>query len=294
MKAWLAPLLLLPLAVAPMTANAQWFEESNIITQMHKKLLEDDLSGMFDLMVQVWQQESTEHIEPHLDALLKQATEKDCGKGLIAEGLPTWIDSITIEKVAIQRPGRLSNKLGLSILTEQALKSVRLTAWPDATVSKNVIDQRAFAQVTDDNRTLQRTEATYSLNKPLKSGLYQLIIEDNQMRKWTHWLIMSHPDPVHVVRWASNDSWVVDKKRLLNRYCPLPVQKVTVYDYKDGQYNTVWNKSYESNYPVKLPSNALPPDRYVVNVSMTQSQWQGPILFQDKRIISKTIDFTEE
>ncbi|CAM4141843.1 DUF2861 family protein [Vibrio neonatus] len=293
MKRLLATLLLLPLAT-PVTANAQWFEENNIVTQMHQKLLEDDLNGMFELMVQVWQQESTDSLASHLDSLLKQATEKDCGKSLIAEGFPSWIDSITIEKVSLQRPGRLSNKLALNILTDKPLVSVKLIAWPDSSISNNVIDQRSYEETTDDNRTLQHTEATYSLNKPLKAGLYQLVLEDNTQRLWTHWLIMSDADPVHVVRWDSQDSWAVDKKRLLNRYCPLPVQKVTVYDYKDGKYNTVWNKSYESTYPVRLPANAVPPDRYVVSVSMTQSQWQGPILFQDKRIISKTVDFADE
>ncbi|OBT07982.1 hypothetical protein A9264_05810 [Vibrio sp. UCD-FRSSP16_10] len=293
MKPFLTTLLLIPLA-APIAANAQWFEENNIVTRMHQKLLEDDLNGMFEIMVQVWQQESTDNLHLHLDALLKQATEQDCGKSLTAEGLPNWVDSVSIEKISVQRPGRLSNKLMLSFLTDNRLVSVKLIGWPDSIISQNVIEQRSYETTTDDKRTLQYTEATYSLSKPLKSGLYQLQLEDTNQHSWTHWLIMSDADPVHVVRWDSKDSWIVDKKRLLNRYCPLPVQKVTVYDYQDGKYNTVWNKSYESNYPVRLPSNALPPDRYVVSVSMTQSQWQGPILFKDKRTISKTIDFTEE
>lgn len=210
MKRLLATLLLLPLAT-PVTANAQWFEENNIVTQMHQKLLEDDLNGMFELMVQVWQQESTDSLASHLDSLLKQATEKDCGKSLIAEGFPSWIDSITIEKVSLQRPGRLSNKLALNILTDKPLVSVKLIAWPDSSISNNVIDQRSYEETTDDNRTLQHTEATYSLNKPLKAGLYQLVLEDNTQRLWTHWLIMSDADPVHVVRWDSQDSWAVDK-----------------------------------------------------------------------------------
>ncbi|PMM01144.1 DUF2861 family protein [Vibrio breoganii] len=293
MKPLLTALLLLP-AVVPVTTNAQWFEENNAVTRMHKKLLEDDLSGMFDLMVQVWQQESTDNLEPHLESLLKQATEKDCGKSLISEGLPTWLDSITIEKVSVQRPGRLSHKLRLQIISEESLSQVRFTLWPDTSISKEVVDQDAFETITDEKRTLQQTEATYSLNKQLKSGLYQLSIEDKAQNKWSHWIVITEADPVHVVRWDSQDSWVVDKKRLLNRYCPLPVQEVTVYDYKDGQYSSVWNKSYESNYPVKLPRNAVEPERYVVSVSMTQSQWQGPILFKDKRTISKTIDYTEE
>jgi hypothetical protein len=98
----------------------------------------------------------------------------------------------------------------------------------------------------------------------------------------------------HKVRWSSKDTWVVEKTKLLNPHCPLPVQHVSVFDYIDDEYKKVWDKKYETNYPNQLQVRSLPTERYVLTVSMSHSRWQGHVLYQDQQIISKTLDLTEE
>ena len=81
---------------------------------------------------------------------------------------------------------------------------------------------------------------------------------------------------------------------MLNKHCPLPKLDASLYDYVDGQYNKVWGESYESDYPTSLEPNIVPPDRYVLAVSMTHQRWQGPIIVEQSQIISKTYDISVE
>lgn len=282
------------LALPYCSVQAKWFEESNTVSKMHESLLNDDLNGMFDLMVQVWQQESEDYLRPHLDALLEQAVEKDCGKSLMTEGFPAWLDNVVINKNTIQRPGRTSYKVRINIESESTIKDVSLLRWPDSHISSEKQISQKVDIDTDNERQLHYTSKNYSLSSDLKSGLYQIIISDVNGESWKSWVILDSITPAQEVRWESRDSWAVDKKKLLNPSCPLPRQTVEVLEYSEGKYSRVWQKSYESRYPKQLPKNSVEPNRYLVSVSMINSRWQGPIIIQEQNTISKTIDLTEE
>ncbi|MCG6220736.1 DUF2861 family protein, partial [Vibrio diabolicus] len=79
-----------------------------------------------------------------------------------------------------------------------------------------------------------------------------------------------------------------------NPYCPLPEMNVGLYDYVDGQYQRVWNKTYESDYPNSLELEGIPNERYVLAVSMNTKRWQGEILVEQSQTISRTYDITQE
>ncbi|WP_261818216.1 DUF2861 family protein [Vibrio gallicus] len=284
-------ILLLPFS-AP---QAKWFEESNTIAQMHKSLLQDDLDGMFEQMVQVWQQESEQYIRPHLDALLEQAVSKDCGKSLMTQSLPTWLTSINISRNTTQRPGRTSHKLVITIDSQSKLDSIDFIRWPERHISAEHQIFQKTEKIYNDDRQMHTTQKVYNIPRRLDSGLYQLTIKDNDGESWNSWVIIDAIKPPQSVRWESRDKWVVDKTKLLNRACPLPRQEIQVSEYKEGKYSQVWSNSYESpRYPTHLPKNAIEANRYLLSVSMVNSRWQGPVVIQQQNTISKTIDLTEE
>lgn len=276
------------------STEAKWFEESNTVTKMHESLLKDDLSGMFELMVQVWQQESEDYLRPHLDDLLEQAIGKDCGKSLVSEGFPAWIDNLVINKNRVQRPGRTSYKVRIDIESESTIKDISLLRWPDSHISSEKQVSQKVDLDSEDGRQLHFTSKSYSLSSQVKSGLYQLVVTDVNGEEWKTWVIMDTIKPAQEVRWESRDSWAVDKKKLLNPSCPLPRQTIEVLEYSDGKYSRVWENSYESQYPKSIPKGVVEPNRYLVSVSMVNSRWQGPIIIQEQNTISKTIDLTEE
>ncbi len=71
------------------TAQAtDWFKNSDALTQVHKHLLDNDLSLMFDSLVEVWQINASQSREDHLNELFDQALNKDCGKTLTKRHYP--------------------------------------------------------------------------------------------------------------------------------------------------------------------------------------------------------------
>lgn len=83
---------------------ADWFKSSDALTQVHKHLLDNDLSQMFDSLVEVWQINSSQSREDHLNELFAQALNKDCGKTLTKKTLPDWISSVVVKRHIIQSP----------------------------------------------------------------------------------------------------------------------------------------------------------------------------------------------
>lgn len=47
-----------------------WFEQNTPLTQAHQHLLEDNLPGMFESLVEVWQSSPTDTLKEHLNSLL--------------------------------------------------------------------------------------------------------------------------------------------------------------------------------------------------------------------------------
>jgi hypothetical protein len=288
MQKWWFLILIGLCAFRPSSAE-EWFEEQTPLTRAHQALLEDDLPEAFSAMVQVWQNAGTPYIKEHLNQLLQKSLDRDCGKSLYNEELAVWIKKVLIRKQSVQSPGRKSERLTIEAITTEEVRSIELTRWPEHDISRS----SEFKQIESQQDDLIYQQQ-YSLNRSLAPGLYQLSLETEKGEIWNTWLIIGNSALKQVVRWESKDSWVVDKKELLNAYCPLPVLDVSLYDYVDGQYVKVWQQGYEVDYPSVIPVQQLEPDRYVLAVSIAHQRWQGPIIIEDQQVISKTYDISEE
>jgi hypothetical protein len=283
-------ILVLLLALSSHSSQAQgWFQQKTTLTNAHQYLLEDNISESYSALIQVWQQEANDHLSPHLNDLFIQLLEKDCGKSITKSSFPNWLDSVSITQQSLERPGRISYSISIQADSNHELTDISLEQWPNVSVA---IDETLSGENADDNNyTYQKY---YDLSKRLSEGLYQLTITNKSGVSWSSWIMLTDEMSDHKVRWSSKDTWVVEKTKLLNPHCPLPVQHVSVFDYIDDEYKKVWDKKYETNYPNQLQVRSLPTERYVLTVSMSHSRWQGHVLYQDQQIISKTLDLTEE
>ncbi|WP_165313888.1 DUF2861 family protein [Vibrio ziniensis] len=286
-------LILGTLFSVPLTANGvEWFESNSPLTQAHQRLLNNDLENMFTSLVEVWQLEHNKNIKNHLNDLLIQALTVDCGKGLDANALPSWISSINIRRLDIRSPGRDAYQVVIDAKSHKEINSLQLTQWVDKPLSGDT----SFSKINRDNVTGNTISfiKRYNLNSKPEMGLYRLDISTSDNDTWSTWVIFTESKAKQTVRWASKDQWTVDKNALLNRFCPLPKLDINVYDYIDGKYKEVWSKEYESDYPTNLEATELSPDRYILAVSMTHLRWQGPISIEISQVISKTYDISSE
>ncbi|MCZ4309889.1 DUF2861 family protein [Vibrio atlanticus] len=291
MKKTLLPLLILSSVINTAHA-ADWFKDSDALTQVHKHLLDNDLALMFDSLVEVWQINASQSREDHLNQLFEQALNKDCGKTLTKNTLPDWISSVVVKRHIIQSPGRETFRVAIDVESESNIQDITFEKWVDKVVSSD-------SEFTKGNPVINNTSVSvyskrYSLASQLDSGLYRLTVKGNSGNSWSTWVILGEVVMRQQVRWASKDSWLIDKKALLNPYCPLPKLDVGLYDYVDERYKQVWGKSYESDYPINLTGEELPNDRYVLAVSMVHSRWQGDIAIEQAQTISKTYDISSE
>ncbi|MEZ8290705.1 DUF2861 family protein [Vibrio sp. 10N.237.312.B06] len=291
MKKALLPLLILSSVINTAHA-ADWFKDSDALTQVHKHLLDNDLALMFDSLVEVWQINASQSREDHLKQLFEQALNKDCGKTLTKNTLPDWISSVVVKRHIIQSPGRETFRVAIDVESESNIQDITFEKWVDKVVSSD-------SEFTKGNPVINNTSVSvyskrYSLASQLDSGLYRLTVKGNSGNSWSTWVILGEVVMRQQVRWASKDSWLIDKKALLNPYCPLPKLDVGLYDYVDERYKQVWGKSYESDYPTNLTGEELPNDRYVLAVSMVHSRWQGDIAIEQAQTISKTYDISSE
>lgn len=282
--------LLGTLCLVPITANSvEWFESNTPLTQAHQRLLDNDLESMFVSLVEVWQLEHNKNIKNHLNDLLNQSLTVDCGKGLDGTPLPNWLTAINIRRLDIRSPGRDAYQVLVDAKSPKEINNIQLTQWVDKPFSGDTTFSK-IAREASDSSYIKR----YNLNSKPDMGLYRLDISTAEQDSWSTWIIFNDSKAKQTVRWASKDKWTVDKNALLNRYCPLPKLDVNVYDYIDGKYKEIWSREYESDYPTSLDSSNLPPNRYILAVSMTHHRWQGPISIEQSQVISKTYDVSLE
>ncbi|MCE0495812.1 DUF2861 family protein [Vibrio salinus] len=284
--------LILGASLVVPSANSAWFEKNTPLTQAHQHLLNNELPSMFDSLVEVWQSQHTKSLDLHLNNLLLQSLNVDCGKGLSEQPFPDWIQSVTIRNIEIQSPGREAYQLIVDAVTDNQIRDISLTKWVNSSISQDsTFNQLSSDGVTNDALTYIKR---YNLASPLDIGLYRLIITKDDSDSWSTWVILSHSGNNNSVYWVAKDQWDVKRTALQNPYCPLPKLNVSIYQYVDGKYKEKWHKSYESDYPSSLESNILPPNRYVLAVSMNQQRWQGPIAVENSQVISKTYDISND
>ncbi|MBY6196459.1 DUF2861 family protein [Vibrio hangzhouensis] len=282
----------LALLSASTSVGADWFENNTTITQAHRHLLNSDLESMFQSLVEEWQQQPSRSINTHINRLFLQSLEVDCGKSYSSKPLPDWLKSVVIRQQSIQSPGRDTYLSSIELDSQRVISDISLKKWVDRRVSS---DNEFYVNSLGDTVTKEATYGIrYNLTSPLAVGLYRLDVQLQDGEKWSQWLIFTDNALKQTVRWASKDKWKIEKNALLNQYCPLPKLEVGLYDYIRGKYTQVWAKEYESDYPTSLETENIPPERYVLAVSMKQSRWQGPILFERAQIISKTFDVSDD
>ena len=280
------------LASAPIAAEGvQWFDSNTPLTQTHKHLLNGNLNAMFSSLVEVWQLEDNITLKPHLNDLLLQSLEVDCGKSLDDKTLPEWLKGVVVKRTEIQSPGRDAFRATIEVQTQLEIADINLMRWIDKSISNdNTLDI-----VRENNQSgLLTYSKRYNINNKLPMGLYRLDIVTQDNKSWSSWLVLGDPQANMTVRWASKDHWQVEKNTLLNPNCPLPKLTAALYDYVDEQYNQIWSGNYESDYPTSLPPGQIDTGRYVLAVSMVHRRWQGKVIVEQAQIISKTYDVSVE
>ncbi|MCK6263601.1 DUF2861 family protein [Vibrio sp. ZSDE26] len=277
----------------PLVANsADWFESNTPLTQAHQFLLDDDLDSMFGSVVEVYQQNDSRSIQEHLNNLLLHSLEVDCGKGLDNKRLPDWIETASLRRTNIQSPGRDMYNVTISIKSKKEIENIVFKRWVDKPLSTD--SEFAITEPNNQENDSKIYQKRYNLNSRVPMGLYRLDVTASDQETWSSWVVLVDSKAKQVVRWQSKDQWSVEKNALLNENCPLPSLTVALYDYVDGNYNEVWSRSYESDYPTSFEPRNITPERYVLAVSMTNQRWQGQILIEQSQIISKTYDVSVE
>ncbi|MFA0413398.1 DUF2861 family protein [Vibrio renipiscarius] len=286
-------LLIGALTSAPFVSaeGLSWFDRNSPLTQTHKHLLNGDLKAMLASLVEVWQLEDNVTLKPHLNELLLQSLEVDCGKSLDSKTLPEWLNGVVVKRTEIQSPGRDAFRATVEVQTSLEIADISLMRWVDKSISSD----NTLEIVRENNQSgIATYSKRYNINNKLAMGLYRLDIVTKDNASWSSWLILDDPKPNMTVRWASKDHWQVEQHTLLNPNCPLPKLNATLYDYVDETYNQVWSGNYESDYPTSLPNDNYTPGRYVLAVSMIHRRWQGKIIIEQAQIISKTYDVSVE
>jgi len=281
------------LVSAPLSAiQVPWFESNSPLTQAHKHLLNDDLPAMFSSLVEVWQLEQNRSITPHLNELLLQSLEIDCGKTLDNKSLPQWISNVTVRRTDIQSPGRDAYRAIVEVESSKDIKDISLTRW----VSKTISTDNTFTESAPKDGDLSTKVYTkrYNLNSRVTMGLYRIDVTATDQTSWSSWLILGEPKASISVRWNAKAQWKVERNALLNPHCPLPKLDTSVYDYVDGNYVRVWGQTVDSEYPTSLGNIGIDPGRYVLAVAISHQRWQGPIIVEQSQIISKTYDVSVE
>ncbi|ENM3947315.1 DUF2861 family protein, partial [Vibrio cholerae] len=183
-----------------------WFEKNTPLTQAHQHLLNNDLQSMFSSLVEVWQLEKNNNLKTHLNNLLIQSLNVDCGRGLDNKPFPDWIQGLTIRRVDVQSPGRDAYQVAIDTKTKVPITDIRLTKWVDKIVSTD----SSFTNRSDSVTTNVYTYAQrYNLTNPLSAGLYRIDITATDQESWSAWVILGDTIAKQVVRWASKDEWQI-------------------------------------------------------------------------------------
>ncbi|MDF5451784.1 DUF2861 family protein, partial [Vibrio parahaemolyticus] len=173
-------------------------------------------------------------------------------------------------------------------------ENISFNRWVDDSISAD----SSFSYEQQPSGTELANERSYSkrynLTGKLEAGLYHLTVVSTDKQEYRTWVILGDSNSSQYVRWTSKENWKVEKSALRNPHCPLPQLEVGLYDYIDGQYEQMWKKTYESNYPNSLELAGVPNDRYVLAVSINSRRWQGDIIVEQAQTISRTYDLSQE
>ncbi|MGL6261869.1 DUF2861 family protein [Vibrio sp. WXL103] len=262
------------------------------LTQAHQHLLKGSFSEMYSVMVEVLQRDQSPSMREHINDLLVQSFDADCGKALQNDPLPNWLRNVSIKRTSIQSPGQESYRVFVDVTATQELRDVSLDRW----INTSIATDNEFEPISEPQAQSRSTNIeyrkTYNLNSRLPMGLYHLNVETRDNQSYSTWVIIEEYKAKQIVRWSNNDSWSIEKNELLNKFCPLPKLSVRIYNYQEDQYQEVWGQTYQANYPTQLEQMEIPPDRYVLSIALDSQRWQGPIIIEQSQIITKTYDIS--
>ncbi|NLS13345.1 DUF2861 family protein [Vibrio sp. SM6] len=300
MKTWVWLVAFVGLSAPLYAANEQWFEHNTALSQAHQHLLENDMPGMYQALIEVWQTAPNTITQNHLSELLAHSLTWDCGQSLAAKPLPDWISALKLTRQTIESPGRKTYRAIVDITSVEDVVDIELTRWPDKELSGeqpiNLIDADGIQteQNNSDNVTNfkeRQHQKVYSLTSELEAGLYRLAATSHDGNNWSSWVILEESQPAMELRWTAQNSWQVQRTQLRNVKCPLPQLVVGLFDYQNGEYQQIWQASYESDYPTTFdPSSAIPDKRYILAVSLNTRRWQGDIVIEHRQTLSRNYE----
>lgn len=274
------------------TSAAEWFNEQSALFSAHKQFLEGDPLKGFQTSIEVLQSTNEKNIVHNIDKLIAAAVSNDCGRDFSTIVIPSWLNSLSIQRVIIQSPGRLHHRLMVQFDTKKSIANLAFTKWPD---QEQLTNPSIKTIPTQDESVTQYIYASESLNNRVKNGLYKLTItaDDNDKTQWESWIILTTPKTEMAVSWLGKEKWKTVQTGLLKSNCPLPEMSIGVYDHQDSEYIKLWEESYEEKFPQSLPPTNVLPGSYILSVSFNHKRFQGPISIQEIQAITKVINFDD-
>lgn len=293
MRKFIAVGVLVCLSHASFANSVDWFNEQSALYTAHKQFLEGDAKKGLITSIEVLQSSTNENIANNIDKLLSSAISINCGRDLSNKKIPSWLNTVIVERVIVQSPGRLHHRLIVKFDSKKEIANLSFIKWPQEEQLTNPSIKRI---PTQDERVTQYIYASESLNNRIQNGLYKLIItaDDEEKTSWESWIVLTTPKTEMQVTWSGKDKWKTTQTGLIKSNCPLPEMAIAIYDHQDNEYIKLWEQTYEEKFPTSLPPTNVLPGSYILSVSFNHKRFQGPISIQEIQAITKVINFSSD
>lgn len=274
-----------------------WFIGHSPINNANQSLLEGDLSSTFKSLVEVWQSLPAAYQLDNLNQLLAQSVSVDCGKSFFQTSLPSNIKQLRFSMERAYTLGQLSQHIQVYTTTDKLIQSITINQWPELEILKK--DQlepiRIFSKPLKQKKKEEEDETDieyqYQLGKEvtesIKPGLYEVKFDFEDQSDWSSLLLIGNLKLNHQLVWHPDDTWSIQKLALLNPSCPSPELKVTAFSEKENQLEPIWEESYTSKYPTQMPKNQLSTGKYLLQIALSSTRYQGDIKIDQTQKITK-------
>ncbi len=263
-------------------ANARWFDSKDSLSSAHDLLLSGNVSGSFEQLVQLWQQQPEPLIGDNMNALLGAAIGVDCGRSLTPNALPEWLMELAVQRETVQHVNQVNYSVNIEGLSNVNSLSIDLVQWPE----ENVISGR-----TAVSKGGQFKMSFRHFSDTLPRGLYRLSLSTANHPEWNQWLILEDPATVQRITWVDTFNWHIANHQLPMKTCPVPVLEQQVYPLDRLYQRTIWQQRDQGRLPTvfNAEETELNPGRYWLSVSLIDSRWQGDLQVQEvQRLIKPT------
>lgn len=272
-------------------AKNEWFLDQSPLIHAHQSLLEGDLATTFSSLVEVWQSLPAKYQEDNLNDLLNQVLTVDCGRSFFTTNLPSWITDLRFSMQRAYTFGRLSQHVAIYVTTTKPLAALTLDQWPESKLMDiKSIEPITIKTSTQDNTSVQQALYQYEVSKELveaiQPGLYTVKFNFEDDSTWNSALLIGSANFSRSLVWHPDDTWSIQKLALLNSSCPPPELQVKIIPDNDATHLPVREESFTNNYPTRLKDYHLPDGKYLLELSLVNTRYQGDIkLDQTQKII---------